>query len=189
MSSSNIWAATSSRAAHAPPMASGPTAHRPAPNPVFRRQPRNRAWNSRESRGGPAGPPFFVPRVRAKVARMSELFDDDEPGMGGNAPTVTISELSGAIDFFLKQSALPEYSDRFKSRITFKAISDIYLTNSLTQGQEEVSGFGTIGLLNFSSISARQDTIYINEFSFFNSDGIEIFVDDLDSGFLPFIIQ
>jgi len=28
---------------------------------------------------------------------MSELFDDDEPGAGGNAPTVTISELSGAV--------------------------------------------------------------------------------------------
>lgn len=28
---------------------------------------------------------------------MSDLFDDDEPGAGGNAPTVTISELSGAV--------------------------------------------------------------------------------------------
>jgi len=31
------------------------------------------------------------------VPVMSDLFDDDEPGAGGNAPTVTIFELSGAV--------------------------------------------------------------------------------------------
>lgn len=77
------------------------------------------------------------------------------------------------------------------NNITFATVesSTIYLTNSLTQGQEEVSGFGDIGSLVFNAQAVGQDTLEIIDYHFYDSEGNEVYINDLNIGSLDIIIQ
>lgn len=70
-----------------------------------------------------------------------------------------------------------------ENNIVFSNIqsSTIYLTNSLTQGQETVSGFGNLGSLTFNAQSVGQDTLEIVDYHFYDSDGNEFYIGEYDS--------
>ena len=58
--------------------------------------------------------------------------------------------------------------------------SRVYITKSLVQGDTPVSGFGTVGSINFSAEAVGQDTLKLEQIFFYDINGDEITNDGWD---------